>query len=222
MCHSTPLSGVFMSITADRRPPMTSTTRVPRTEITGIYGGLLKMMMRKMLGEVPEAAAVLWHHPAVFKDLMAFGRKADKWGRLDPDLAALAAMAAAGTVGCSFCLDLGYFMAHQRGLDEAKAREVPRWRESDAFTPVERRVMAYAEAMSQTPPAVTDEQSSALLEALGAPALVELTARIAGMNLTARINVALGIRSQGFAAACGLQPLPTPSANVVSAAGTAA
>ena len=197
---------------------MTSNTRVPKTEVTGIYGGLVKMMTRRMFGVVPDAVGVMWHHPAVFKDLMGFGRKADKWDRLDPNLATFAAMAAAGTVGCSFCLDLGYFMAHNRGLDEAKAREVPRWRESDTFTPLERRVMEYAEAVSKTPPTVTDELSAALLEALGAPALVELTARIAGMNLTARINVALGIRSQGFAAACGLQPLATPSADVASAA----
>jgi AhpD family alkylhydroperoxidase len=197
---------------------MAGNSRVPRTQITGIYGGLVKMMTRRMFGEVPDAVGVMWHHPAVLKDLMGFGRKADKWDRLDPKLASFAAMAAAGTVGCSFCLDLGYFMAHNRGLDEAKAREVPRWRESDAFTPLERRVMGYAEAMSQTPPTVTDEMSAALLEELGAPALVELTARIAAMNLTARTNVALGIRSQGFSAACGLQPLAAPSADVASAA----
>jgi AhpD family alkylhydroperoxidase len=195
---------------------VTGTTRVPKTEITGLYGGLLKLMTRRMFGEVPDAVGVMWHHPAVFKALMGFGRKADKWDRLDPQLAAFAAMAAAGTVGCGFCLDLGYFMAHHRGLDEAKAREVPRWRESDAFTPVERRVMAYAEAMSQTPPTVTNELSAALLQELGAPALVELTARVGGMNLTARTNVALGIRSQGFAAACGLPPLATPPAAVAS------
>lgn len=194
---------------------MAGDTRVPKAEITGIYGGLLKRMTRRMLGEVPEAAEVMWHYPAVLKDMMGFGRKADKWDRLDPNLASLAAMAAAGLVGCSFCLDLGYFMAHNRGLDEAKAREVPRWRGSGAFTPVERRVMEYAEAMSRTPPTVTDEMSAALLEELGAPALVELTARIAGMNLTARTNIALGIRSQELSAACGLPPLATPSADVV-------
>ena len=32
-----------------------------------------------------------------------------------------------------------------------KAREIPRWRESDVFTPLEREVLEYAEAMSQTP-----------------------------------------------------------------------
>jgi AhpD family alkylhydroperoxidase len=84
-------------------------------------------------------------------------------------------MAWAGVVGCSSCLDLHYFMTHNRGLDEAKAREVPRWRESTVFTPLERRVMEYAEAMSRTPVAVTDEMSAALLSDLGPAALVELT-----------------------------------------------
>jgi AhpD family alkylhydroperoxidase len=142
---------------------------------------------------------------------MGFGRKVDSWNRLDPDLASFAAMAAAGTIGCSFCLDLHYFLAHNRGLDEAKAREVPRWRESTAFTPLERRVMEYAEAMSETPPAVTDEMSAALLSDLGAAALLELTARIGAMNLNARSNVALGIRSQEFSASCGLPPLAARS-----------
>ena len=38
------------------------------------------------------------------------------------------------------------------------------------------------------------------------------------MNLTARTNIALGIQSQEFSAACGLQPLATPSADAVSPA----
>ena len=186
---------------------MASSTRVPAAEITGIYGSLVKTMSRRMVGQVPDAAGVMWHYPAIFKHLMGFGRKVDSWNRLDPNLASFAAMAAAGTIGCSFCLDLHYFLTHNRGLDETKAREVPRWRESTVFTPVERRVMEYAEAMSQTPPAVTDEMSAALLSDLGPAALLELTARIGAMNLNARSNVALGIRSQEFAASCGLPPL---------------
>ena len=196
----------------------TSTLRVPKTQLTGIYGLLIRTMSRKMLGTVPESVQVMWHHPAVLKDLIGFGRKVESWDRLDRNLATLASMAAASLVGCGFCLDLGYFMAHRRGLDAAKAREVPRWRESNAFTPLERRVMEYAEAMSQTPPAVSDELSSHLLAQLGAPALVELTARVGLMNTTARTNIALGIRSEGFSAACGLQPLTRPSVSSVSSA----
>ncbi len=193
-------------------------TRIPKTEITGIYGYLLKKMSRKMLGAVPDGAAVMWHYPAVLKDMMGFGRKIEKWDRLDRNLASFAAMSAAGLIGCSFCLDLGYFMAHNKGLDAAKAREVPRWRESNVFTPLERKVMEYAEAMCQTPPTVTDEMSTALLEALGAPALVELTARVAFMNASARTNIALGIHSQEFSAACGLPPLAAPPAGVLAPA----
>jgi AhpD family alkylhydroperoxidase len=197
---------------------MTSSTRVPPTEIKGIYGSLLKAMSRRMLGQVPDGLAVMWHYPALLKDTMKFGRKTESWNRLDPNLASFATMAAAGAIGCSFCLDLHYFMTHNRGLDEAKAREVPRWRESTAFTPLERRVMDYAEAMSQTPPTVTDEMSAALLDELGAPALLELTARIGTINTTARGNVALGIRSQEFSASCGLPPLAARSADGVASA----
>ena len=188
---------------------MTSTTRVPATEITGLYGNLLKVAMRKLLGRVPPSAQVMWHHPAVFTDMMRFGRKVERWDQLDRNLATFAVMAAAATIGCGFCLDLNYFLAHHHGLDEAKAREVPRWRDSTVFTPQERRVLAYAEAMCQTPPTVTDAMSAALLDDLGAPGLLELTARVGWMNVAARSNIALGIRSDEYAEACGLPPLPT-------------
>lgn len=190
---------------------MTNDARVPTTPITGVYGGLLKLAMRRMLGDVPDSVGVMWHNPRVFKDLMGFGRKAEKWDLVEPNLATFTTMATASFVGCSACLDLHYFLSHNKGLDEAKAREVPRWRESELFTPTERRAMEYAEAMSQTPPAATDEMVAALLDDLGAPALLELTARIGMMNSMARSNIALGIRSPEYSATCGLPPLATRS-----------
>ena len=190
---------------------MSSNTRVPRAELTGIYGGLVKWMSRKMLGEVAEPVEVAWHNRKVLSFSFAVGRKAQKWDACDENLKSFAHMAAASLVGCSFCLDLGYFMAHNEGLDEAKAREVPRWRESTVFTPLERDVLEYAEAMTLTPPTVTDELSARLLEQLGAAALVELTAYIALANMYSRSNTALGITSQGFSAACELRPLAVPS-----------
>jgi AhpD family alkylhydroperoxidase len=190
---------------------MTSNTRVPKAEITGVYGAVLKRITRKMFGEVPDALGVMWHHRPMLKASFALGQKAAKWNECDKDLKSYAHMAVAALIGCSFCLDLGYFQAHNEGLDEVKAREVPRWRESDAFTPLEREVLEYAEAMSQTPPTVTDELSARLLEQLGAPAMVELTGIVAMANQMARTNVALGIEAQGFSAACGLAPLAQPS-----------
>jgi len=186
--------------------------RVPGAELTGVQGRLIRAMARRKLGRVPQNLTVMWNHPTVLKDLARMGGKAERWDRLDPSLATFAVMATAAQVGCSFCLDLNYFVANTRGLDVAKAREVPRWRDSTAFTPLERRVMEYAEAVTATPPTVADELSAMLLEALGPDGLIELTARIGYMNLAARSNVALGIRSEHFADACGLQPLTGRSA----------
>ena len=196
---------------------MASTTRIPKAEITGPFGYLLKRMSRKMLGEVPDALGVMWHNRAVLMSSMGFGRKVQKWDQLDPNLKSFAHMAAVSLVGCSFCLDFGYFQAHNEGLDEAKASEVPRWRESAVFTSLEREVMGYAEAMTETPPRVTDEMSARLLKQLGAPAMVELTAWVAFANMAARTNTALGIESQGFSKACKL-PLAQPPVGYATSA----
>lgn len=189
---------------------MTSGPRIPKAEITGAYGSLLKGFSRRMFGEVPEPAEVMWHHRRVLTDVYGLGRKADKWNACDRSLKSFAQMAVAAQVGCSFCLDFGYFMVHNEKLDEAKAREVPRWRSSDAFTPLERDVLEYAEAMTNTPPTVTDALSARLLDALGPAAMVELTTWIGLANLTTRANVAMGVESQGFSKVCAL-PLAEPS-----------
>jgi AhpD family alkylhydroperoxidase len=196
---------------------MSSTPRIPKAEITGLYGYVLKRFSRRLLGDVPEPAEVMWHNRAVLTGTYGFGRKVEKWDRLDPDLKSFAHMAVAALVGCSWCLDYNYFHAHNEGLDEAKASEVPRWRESSVFTPLERDVMEYAEAMSETPPRVTDELSARLLDELGAAALVELTATVGFANLTTRCNTAMGIESQGFSAACAL-PLARPSVGYAASA----
>ena len=194
---------------------MTSTARIPKAEITGPYGYLVKRFSRKMLGEVPDGVAMMWQNRPVLMSLTSLGRKVRTWDELDADLKSYAHMAVAARVGCSFCLDFAYFQAHNDGLDEAKASEVPRWRASTVFTPLEREVMDYAEAMTETPPRVTDDLSARLLEQLGAPALVELTAVVGFANMTARANTAMGIESQGFSKICAL-PLAQPADGYVS------
>ena len=182
-------------------------TRIPKAELTGIYGVIVKRMSRKLMGDVPEPVEVAWHNRKVLNFSFLVSRKARKWDECDANLKSFAHMAAASMIGCSFCLDLGYYEAQNTGLDMTKARAVPHWRESDVFTPLERDAMEYAEAMTVTPTVVTDELSARLLDAIGPAALVELTAHIALANLYARSNTAMGITAQGFAADCELAPL---------------
>jgi AhpD family alkylhydroperoxidase len=197
---------------------MTGTTRIPKAELTGVRGRLVKLFTRRMFGTVPEPAEVMWHHPSVVMDSSALGRKVDKkWNVVDANLKTFAHMAVASLVGCAWCLDFNYFHAHHKGLDEVKAREVPRWRDSAVFTPQERRVLEYAEAMSQTPPTVTDELVEGLLADLGPAGVVELTAVIGFANFSTRGNIALGVEGQGFAASCNLQPLAQPTTAATAA-----
>jgi alkylhydroperoxidase family enzyme len=190
---------------------MDARTRIPQAELTGIYGAIVKRMSRRMFGEVPEPVGVAWHNRKVLNLSFSIGRKAQKLDQCDETLKSFAQMAAASLIGCSFCLDFGYFQAHNQGLDVTKAREVPRWRESNVFSPLERDVMEYAEAMTLTPSIVTDEMSAGLLNALGPAALVELTMVIAMSNLMARSNTALGVTSQEFSSSCDLKPLALAS-----------
>jgi len=186
---------------------MTGTTRIPAAEISGFKGSLIKRFARRTLGQVPTSIGVYWHNQRVLTDMAAVGSKVKKWDSCDEQLKSFAHMAVASRVGCTWCLDFNHFEAHNKDLDMTKAREVPRWRDSDAFSPLEREVLAYAEAMTETEPTVTDEMVASLRSRLGDSALVELTAVVAFANFTTRSNVALGIESDGFAAACGLEPL---------------
>ena len=187
-----------------------SQTRIPIAPITGPYGAVVKAFCKKLLGRVPEPLGIYWHNPKVLKTYMAIGSKSQKWDACEEDLKSFAHMAVASLVGCSWCLDFGYFQAANQKLDLDKAREVPRWRSADIFTPLERDVMEYAEGMSLTPPVVTDELSARLRTSLGDAGLVELTAFIAIANFYTRSNVAFGVESEGYAEACGLRPLSIP------------
>ena len=190
---------------------MPSTFRIPKAPVTGAYGALMKLVAKRMLGgDFPDNGYVYLHHKPVLKAVMSFEQKVQKWDALDPDLKSYAEMASAGVIGCSWCMDFGYFKAHNDGLDVAKLREVPRWRESEVFTPLEREVLGYAEAMTVTPPTVTDEMVARLLDQLGEQAVVELTQMIALENMRSRFNSAAGLQSQGYSDVCEL-PLAQPS-----------
>jgi alkylhydroperoxidase family enzyme len=176
----------------------TMSLRVPKAEVPT----QMSETMIQQFGAVAEPVEVTWHNPKVAQAALEFGAKVAAWDAADESLKTFAHMAVAAQVGCSWCLDINYFQAQNHNLDLAKASQVPRWRESDVFTPLEREVLEYAEAMTNTPPTVTDELSARLLEQLGPAAMVEITACIAFANLSTRSNTALGITSQGFSDAC--------------------
>ncbi|MGW2559211.1 carboxymuconolactone decarboxylase family protein [Streptomyces sp. NPDC001514] len=159
--------------------------------------------------EVLDPVKALGHNTRVLRADLRFEQAVAKWNALDPALKALAEMATAASIGCSWCMDFGYWVSRREGIDARKLQDVPVWRDSDAYTPLERDVMEYAEAMTANPPEVTDELAERLLGALGEAAYVELTAVVAVENLRSRINSALGLSSQGFKDHCEVPQRPS-------------
>ncbi len=180
----------------------------PRTPVNR----LADWYSRRTYGAVLDPAAAMGHHPGVLLADARFERSLARWNRLDPTLKALATMAAAAAIGCSWCLDFGYWETTRHGVDPVKMHDVPRWRDSDVYTDLERQVLAYAETMSASPPAVTDEMVAELRRQLGDEALVELTMMIAVENMRSRFNTALGLTSQGFKDRCELPAGPAGGA----------
>lgn len=158
---------------------------------------------RRRFGRDVEPLQAALHHSGVLVAAGLVETAAEKgWKKLDPHLALLAVQASAGSIGCSWCTDFGYYESLQKGQDPAKVRDVPVWRESSVYSEKERAVLEYAEAASSTPVVISDELISRLHEHFNDDEIVELAAWVALENYRSRFNAGLGLHSQGFSDSC--------------------
>ena len=176
--------------------------RIPLDPPKGTVLRLVDSWMARKYGGSVDALRAMAHNPRVLVADSMFEFGVSRFKALHPHLQMLASMTAALRIECEWCMDYGYYAAHARGMDPAKLSQVPTWRTSDAFTPLERRVMEFAEAATATPPQVTDEMTQSLRTDLGDDGLVELTMMVAVENLRSRFNSTLGLSSQGFSDSC--------------------
>lgn len=164
---------------------------------------LVEWYSRRLYGDMLDPGKALAHNSRVLMADLRFERAVAKFSALDPVLKELAVMTAAAAIGCSWCMDFGYWEAHRLGLAPEKLRAVPAWRQQQGlFSELELAVMEYAEVLCQAQPAVPDELAGTLLGLLGEAAMVELTFMVGVENLRSRVNTALGLRSQGFSDRC--------------------
>lgn len=83
-------------------------------------------------------------------------------------------------------------------MTEAQILDLAGYRESDAFSALEKAVLDYAVALSQTPANASAELVARLRVDLSDQQLVELTAAIAWENFRARFNRGFDVAAQGF------------------------
>ena len=154
--------------TRQHRNSSTSRARVPLDPPQDLVGKALNMYAKRKWGKVMDNLMALAHNRKVLLSDARFEMSVARWNKLDPQLKALAVMATATQIECSWCMDFGYYEAHSKGMDTAKIERVTNWRDvRGVHRRSSARVLEYAEAMTATPPEVTDEMVEALRADLG-------------------------------------------------------
>jgi len=148
----------------------------------------------------------LRHRPQILTSTAAYEMALLGSARVDTRLKQLAELKVAALVTCEFCLDIGSALATATGITERQLRDLPRFADSDAFSPEEKLVLEFAEAISRTPAEVPAELRGRLLARFTPAQVTELAATVAWENNRGRLNQALGVQPAGFSqgAACAL------------------
>ena len=89
-------------------------------------------------------------------------------------------------------------MGRKEGLTEEKILALADFENSPAFSDLEKLVLRYAVAMTETPVEVSDDLFAQLREHLNEKQMIELTSAIAWENYRARYDHALGVEAEGF------------------------
>ena len=195
-----------MSSTPNVRPqsePVPSIrTRISAVPPKTLTNRAMALFSRRRYGAVLDPLVAVGHNGKVGRTFALNELGVGGWKALDPGLKSLAVMAAAVSIGCTWCVDFGYWEAQHGHMDPAKLHDVPVWRTSERFTELERDVLEFAEAMTATPPTVEDPLADRLIDTLGPEAFTELVGIVAVENLRSRSNAAMGLSTQGFSDSC--------------------
>lgn len=97
-------------------------------------------------------------------------------------------------------------MGRENGITAPQISNLQSYRTDMNFSELERVVLEYADAMTQTPAEVSDALFARLREQFTDAQLVELTSAIAWENYRARFDHAFGIEGENFSegAVCAL------------------
>lgn len=153
---------------------------------------------RQRFGRDIAPVGVAARHPEILSAVGRFEAALGRAGRLPARLKHLVNLKAAALLGCPFCIDIGTHIARSDGITAATVADLPGYRNSAEFTPVERAALDAAEAMTVGNGHLDDALAERLRSHFDAAQLVELLAVIAWENYRSRFNLAAGLEATGF------------------------
>lgn len=133
--------------------------------------------------------------PEAFKAVMGLENYIAKESGLDHALIHLIKLRASQINGCAYCVDMHVKEARHHGLSEQWINLLSVWRESPVYTPVERAVLEWTEAVTRLADTGAPDAAYEPLKAYFSEAeIANLTIAIGTINIWNRI--AVSFRSQ--------------------------
>ncbi|MEH3054538.1 MAG: carboxymuconolactone decarboxylase family protein [Patulibacter minatonensis] len=173
---------------------------LPRSKF-GPTARITDRVIRRMVGGSIEGTGIYARTPALLRATGGMERYFLGRRRAVPHRTfELVALRAAMEVGCSFCIDMGSYMAgakHGVSAEQLRALDDPAG--SGLFEPAEVVALELAARMTATPPAVDDALWARVREHYDEEQQLELVTMIGWENFRARTNAALEVESHGFA-----------------------
>lgn len=144
-------------------------------------------------GDLLHLYQLLLHSPPIAEGWLALLTAIRQRTRLGAAIRELVIMRIAIVNGAPYEAAQHEPIALRAGISSAQLAALAQWQQSDAFSPVQRAVLAYTDAMT-IDVQVSDEIFARVREAMDERDTLELTATIAAYNLVSRFLEALEIR----------------------------
>ena len=159
---------------------------------------------QRKYGQPLEAAKVWARRPRLFLSVAnLYGAIDRRRSPISPTLRSLVTVRVSQINHCRFCVDLNSATLAKRAGSMDKVNELENWRDSDIFSPMEKAVLNYTEAVTFSDRRVEDNMIEALHDYFDDDGVVELTALITFQNLSSKFNEALDVPPQGFCKTTG-------------------
>lgn len=143
-------------------------------------------------GQMLHIYRMLLHSPAVSDGWLALMTAIRQRCALAGDLRELVIMRIAQLNGAKYEAEQHRAFALREGVSEAQLAGLESWQDSKLFSPAQRAVLAYADAMTRNVK-VPDEAFKDVAGRFDREQLIELTATVASYNMVSRFLVALEV-----------------------------
>lgn len=152
--------------------------------------------MARRMGEVTENLRILAHKPLYVELIRSVSNTIDAPTVIDAELKQMVELKTARLTGCEYSIDLLEGDLLQKGVGEAKLRELDFFEESTLYSEREKIALEFAERMVMD--AVDDTLFHETRRTFTIEEMLELVMTIALESFYCLVNRTLGLKPQGF------------------------